>query len=361
MCRSSFLNSGQICLCTSRIFVHQSIYDAFLQRFLDQTRKLVVGPPQDPSTFMGPINNKPQLHKVESAIDLARQEGVTVFSPELSQLPAAYVNGFFLAPHVLTNVADDSALMQEEIFGPVTCIVPFDTEESVVQRVNDVPYGLCAAIFSSSVSRIHCIAPQLECADAFRMLTVAYGEATLDRSNVYRWYKMFSEGREDVNDEERAGRPSTSTTDEKINEVEKMILANRGITVREVAEDLNISIGSCHSIFINDLGMRRLAVKFVPKLLNCDQKQHRMNIANEMLDSVRDDPNLLQRVITGDGAWDTHESSYVVQVGTVWCNCWLIRNLHMPFGGHKASGVGMEGTHDSKEFYTLKRSICLKV
>ncbi|UYV71106.1 hypothetical protein LAZ67_8001723 [Cordylochernes scorpioides] len=148
-----------------------------------------------------------------------------------------------------------------------------------------------------------CVENEIKCADAFRMLTVAYGEATLDRSNVYRWYKMFSEGREDVNDEERARRPSTSTTDEKINEVEKMILTNRRITVREVAEDLNISIGSCHSIFINDLGMRRVAAKFVQKLLNCDQKQHRMNIANEMLDSVRDDPNLLQRVITGDEAW----------------------------------------------------------
>ncbi|UYV80763.1 hypothetical protein LAZ67_19001657 [Cordylochernes scorpioides] len=148
-----------------------------------------------------------------------------------------------------------------------------------------------------------CVKNEIKCADAFRMLTVAYGEATLDRSNVYRRYKMFSEGREDVNDEERAGRPSTSTTDEKINEVEKMILANRRITVREVAEDLNISIGSCHSIFINDLGMRRVAAKFVPKLLNCDQKQNRMNIANEMLDSVRDDPNLLQTVITGEKAW----------------------------------------------------------
>ncbi|UYV80511.1 hypothetical protein LAZ67_19000393 [Cordylochernes scorpioides] len=151
-----------------------------------------------------------------------------------------------------------------------------------------------------------CVKNEIKCADAFRMLTVAYGEATLDRSNVYRWYKMFSEGRKDVNDKERAGRPSTSTTDEKINEVEKMILANRRITVREVAEDLNISIGSCHSIFINDLGMRRVAAKFVPKLLNCDQKQHRMNIANEMLDSVRDDLNLLQRVITGDEAGVVH-------------------------------------------------------
>ncbi|UYV73654.1 hypothetical protein LAZ67_11000230 [Cordylochernes scorpioides] len=115
-----------------------------------------------------------------------------------------------------------------------------------------------------------CVKNEIECADAFRMLTVAYGEATLDRSN---------KGREDVNDEERVGRPSTSTTDENINEVEKMILANRRITTG------------------------RVAAKFVPKLLNCDQKQHCMNIANEMLDSVRDDLNLLQRVITGDEAW----------------------------------------------------------
>ena len=96
------------------------------------------------------------------------------------------------------------------------------------------------------------------------MLTVAY-EATLDRSNVYRWYKMFSEGREDVNDEERAGRPSTSTTDENIDELKKIVLVNRRVIVREVAEDLNISIGSIHSIFTKDLGV---APKFVPKLLN---------------------------------------------------------------------------------------------
>ncbi|XP_011859147.1 PREDICTED: putative uncharacterized protein FLJ37770 [Vollenhovia emeryi] len=135
------------------------------------------------------------------------------------------------------------------------------------------------------------------------MLTVAYGEATLSQSNVYRWYKMFSEGREDVNDEERAGRPSTSITDENIDEVKKIVLANRRITVREVAKDLNISISSCHSIFTNDLGMRRVAAKFVPKLLTIDQKQHRINIATELLDSVRDDQNLLQRVITGDESW----------------------------------------------------------
>ncbi|UYV73518.1 KDM1A [Cordylochernes scorpioides] len=186
--------------------------------------------------------------------------------------------------------------------------VHFEDDLDKIRREWGNPISVLSKQISMELHKIKQKCPLYEsnggtCADAFRMLTVAYGEATLDRSNVYRWYKMFSEGREDVNDEERAGRPSTSTTDEKINQVEKMILANHRITVREVAEDLNISIGLCHSIFINDLGMRRVTAKFVPKLLNCDQKQHRMNIANEMLDSVRDDPNLLQRVITGDEAW----------------------------------------------------------
>ncbi|UYV74676.1 hypothetical protein LAZ67_12000499 [Cordylochernes scorpioides] len=172
-----------------------------------------------------------------------------------------------------------------------------DTSPSSHQEAKTMLFGLAKSLALLENSR------KAWSTDDVISLVEELTEATLDRSNVYRWYKMFSEGREDVNDEERAGRPSTSTTAEKINEVEKMILGNGRITVREVSEDLNISIGSCHSIFINDLGMRRVATKFVPKLLNCDQKQHRMNIANEMLDSVRDEPNLLQRVITGDEAW----------------------------------------------------------
>lgn len=132
---------------------------------------------------------------------------------------------------------------------------------------------------------------KIKFADTFQMLTVAYGEETLDWRNVYRWYKMFSESLEDFNYVERAGRPSPSTTDKQINEVQKMVLANRPISGREVAEDLKISIGLGHLIFINDLGMTRVAAKFVPKMLNCDQKQHRTNIANEIIDSVFDDPN----------------------------------------------------------------------
>ena len=114
--------------------------------------------------------------------------------------------------------------------------------------------------------------------------------------NVFR-------GREDVNDEERTEHPSTSTQNKIINKVRKIVLTNRRITVREVAEVIHISISSCHSLFTNNLGIRRVAAKFVPKLLNFDQKQHCINIVKKLLNSVGNDPNLLQRVIIGDKSW----------------------------------------------------------
>ncbi|XP_018347274.1 PREDICTED: uncharacterized protein LOC108751537 [Trachymyrmex septentrionalis] len=98
------------------------------------------------------------------------------------------------------------------------------------------------------------------------MLTVAYGESTLSKKNVYKWYKLFQEGRENVNDEPRSGRPSTSKTDENVQEVKEIVLKNRRITIREIADDLNISFGSCQSILTDVLGMTRVSVKFVPKL-----------------------------------------------------------------------------------------------
>jgi len=135
------------------------------------------------------------------------------------------------------------------------------------------------------------------------MLTVAYGESTLSKKNVYKWYKLFQEGRENVNDEPRSGRPSTSKNDENVQEVKEIVLKNRRITIREIADDLNISFGSCQSILTDVLGMTRVSAKFVSKLLNFDQKQRRMNIAQDMLNDVNDDPDLLKRVITGDETW----------------------------------------------------------
>ena len=111
------------------------------------------------------------------------------------------------------------------------------------------------------------------------------------------WYNRFVEGREDVNDDARSGRPSTSTTDENIEAVKKMIVDNRRIIIRMVTDDVGISLGSCQLIFTDVLSMKHAAAKIVPKLLNFEQKQRNMDIAQEMLTSFNDDSDLLKKVI----------------------------------------------------------------
>ncbi|KYN26663.1 hypothetical protein ALC57_03963 [Trachymyrmex cornetzi] len=120
-------------------------------------------------------------------------------------------------------------------------------------------------------------------------------ELALNIANKIKFYNK-QEGRENVNDEPRFGRPSMSKTDENVQEVKEFVLKNRRITIREIADDLNISFGSCQSILTDVLGMTRVSAKFVPKLLNFDQKQRRMNIAQDMLNDVNDDPDLLKRL-----------------------------------------------------------------
>ena len=143
----------------------------------------------------------------------------------------------------------------------------------------------------------------IKCSKTLEMLKVAYGECTLSQKSVYKWYKLFTEGREEVNDDARPGRPSTSTTSENTEAVKKIVMENRRITTREVAEDVGISVGSCHAIFSDILGLKRVAAKFVLNLLNFDQKTRRMTIAQEMLNDVNDDPGFLKKVITGDESW----------------------------------------------------------
>ena len=105
----------------------------------------------------------------------------------------------------------------------------------------------------------------------------------MSKTRVYEWYKRFQDGREDVEDDERPGRPSTSTTDENVEKVEEMVMNDRRITIREFADDFGISIGSWHKIFSNVLGTKCVVAKFVPKLLNFEQKQRRMEVAQESL------------------------------------------------------------------------------
>ncbi|XP_004673931.1 PREDICTED: aldehyde dehydrogenase family 8 member A1 isoform X1 [Condylura cristata] len=163
--RSSFANQGEICLCTSRIFVQKSIYSEFLKRFVEASRMWKVGIPSDPSASMGALISKAHLEKVRSYIKKARTEGAQVLCGEgvdVLSLPARNQAGYFMLPTVITDIKDESPCMKEEIFGPVTCVVPFDSEEEVIKRANNVKYGLAATVWSSDVGRVHRVAKKLQ-------------------------------------------------------------------------------------------------------------------------------------------------------------------------------------------------------
>ncbi|KAM5263069.1 2-aminomuconic semialdehyde dehydrogenase isoform 2-T2 [Ctenodactylus gundi] len=163
--RSSFANQGEICLCTSRIFVQKGIYREFLKRFVEATRKWKVGIPSDPSASMGALISKTHLEKVRSYIRKALAEGAQILCGEgvdKLSLPAGHQAGYFMLPTVITDISDESCCMKEEIFGPVTCVVPFDSEEEVIRRANGVKYGLAATVWSSNVGRIHRVAKKLQ-------------------------------------------------------------------------------------------------------------------------------------------------------------------------------------------------------
>ncbi|XP_054159341.1 2-aminomuconic semialdehyde dehydrogenase-like [Oppia nitens] len=206
--RSCFLNSGEICLASSRLYVQKSIYQVFVDRFTIDVLQMKVGDPTNNDTLIGPMISSDHQKKVLKYIELARNEGATVRSLPF-KLDTDHTAGYYVSPTVITDISDDSACMREEIFGPVVCVVPFDTQDEVVTRANNSPYGLSASVWSSNVDRVHTVANRL-------------------------------------------------------------------------------------------------------------------------------------------------------RVGTVWCNCWLVRNLNMPFGGQKQSGTGREATLDSREFYTEKKTICIK-
>uniref|UniRef100_A0A915K5B9 Aldehyde dehydrogenase domain-containing protein n=1 Tax=Romanomermis culicivorax TaxID=13658 RepID=A0A915K5B9_ROMCU len=209
--RSCYANQGEICLCSSRIFVQRKIYDRFVKDFLNITKNLKTGDPRNHDTDLGALISSEHRAKVQRFVDDAKSRGCKVLcGDEQLSLDPYCKDGYFMAPVALSEVQDSDPIMQEEVFGPVVCILPFENDEEVIYRANNVKYGLSASVWSKSVERLTKI-------------------------------------------------------------------------------------------------------------------------------------------------------SQALQVGTVWCNCWLIRDLNMPFGGSKASGIGREGADDSIEFYTERKTTCIKI
>ncbi len=161
--RAAFTNQGEVCLCGSRIFVQRSIYEHFLERFLEGTRDLVTGDPRSGATHLGALVSGEHLEKVCSYIELARQEGGAIcLGGDSPLLSGELAEGYFLNPTVITDLHPSCRVMQEEIFGPVVTITPFDTENEAVAFANGTRYGLSATLWTENLSRGHRIGQAMD-------------------------------------------------------------------------------------------------------------------------------------------------------------------------------------------------------
>jgi aminomuconate-semialdehyde/2-hydroxymuconate-6-semialdehyde dehydrogenase len=161
--KSSFSNQGQICLCGSRIFVQEGIYDLFKEKYIAAVDNLIVGDPNDDDSNLGALVSKAHYEKVLSYIDIAKAEGGTVISGGTKvSVPGRCETGYFMRPTVIEGLDYTCRTNQEEIFGPIVTLTPFKTEEDVLEMANSVDYGLSATIFTQDIDKAHRVADEIE-------------------------------------------------------------------------------------------------------------------------------------------------------------------------------------------------------
>ncbi|XP_072142113.1 protein GVQW3-like [Dermacentor andersoni] len=139
--------------------------------------------------------------------------------------------------------------------------------------------------------------------ETIRKIRTAFGDDTMSSTQINEWYNRFKDGSTSVESEPRSGRPSTCRNDQVIAEVNAVVMRDRRVTIREIAEEVGISTFSAHSIMTEDLAMKRVASKFVPKLLAVEQNQLRVELSQDILDSTNRDPDFMNTIITGDESW----------------------------------------------------------
>jgi aminomuconate-semialdehyde/2-hydroxymuconate-6-semialdehyde dehydrogenase len=198
--RSSFWNQGEICLCGSRIFVERSAYDAFVERFVAATKRLRIGDPLDESTDVGALVSDAHMQKVLGYIDVAKQEGGTIVAGG----NRVDRKGFFVEPTIVTGLDCACRVLQEEIFGPVVTITPFDDEREAIAFANSTRYGLSASLWTRDLSRAHRVAAAIDAGTVWvncwllRDLRVPFGgmkESGVGREGGFASLEFFTEAK----------------------------------------------------------------------------------------------------------------------------------------------------------------------
>ncbi|MRS99294.1 5-carboxymethyl-2-hydroxymuconate semialdehyde dehydrogenase [Ralstonia pickettii] len=165
-----FSINGERCTAGSRIFVQESVYDDFVRKFAERAKRLVVGDPADEKTHVGSMITRAHWEKVTGYIRLGEQEGAKILAGGADKpagLPGHLQNGNFVAPTVLANVDNRMRVAQEEIFGPVACLIPFKDEADGLKLANDVEYGLASYIWTQDVGKVHRVARGIEAGMVF--------------------------------------------------------------------------------------------------------------------------------------------------------------------------------------------------
>ncbi|CAN5898164.1 aldehyde dehydrogenase [soil metagenome] len=163
MMRAIYLNSGQVCLCSERVFVERPIYERFVAALAERLKSVKLGWPTDATTTMGPMISAEHRDKVLGYYALAREEGARfVAGGGVPHFGNALDNGFWVEPTVIADLPDTARCIKEEIFGPICHVAPFDTEAEVIRRANDTRYGLAATIWTTNLNRAHRVSQSMK-------------------------------------------------------------------------------------------------------------------------------------------------------------------------------------------------------
>lgn len=201
--KAAFSNQGQICLCGSRLFVQKDIYDDFKEAYVSRVSKLKVGDPKASDSDIGAVVSKEHMNKILNKIEEAKKLGGKILiGGSRRQLKNGLENGYYIEPTIIEGLSNNCTINQEEIFGPVVSLIPFETEEEVIEMANATRYGLSASIFTENISRGHRVAAQIDAGIVWintwilRDLRIPFGgmkQSGLGREGGFNSLKFFTE------------------------------------------------------------------------------------------------------------------------------------------------------------------------